>query len=1068
MPVWYLSNTDITAGKYDLLDENAPSAVNASSGWRVAKKTAPNFAQWTPNTKATTFVTTEPSTFVKRGYRTAGKLSSTFSTGTWSLACKVRSGATYYAQTGAVKFKLWRSVNEDGTSATEITNGWQASDTISFTAQNQDKAVTITSASIATFSLVNEYLFLEIEWSCIGSGGNAAADVFWVHNEGAAEALTTAAVTSTVSVRTTQSGIETIDDNEPNARLTQSGIETLDDNVPNAVITQSGVEFLRPSAVAAVITQSGIEILEPYIPEHTGEPVMMGTASVNVSLEPASTLMGSGPSFDVGLRDVQADTSLLPHYISGNTLTDWYYKVVTVSSAGAVPQTSGYSFDSDSSYCKAVDSWYENAALHENVGTTTDEVFVMELNDQYGPVLVYPLTSSLDGGGSYSWFDGLSIERIDVTLDFPPGQAVRPSAWTPTSESIAVTNGNTFTVSSTTPALTRTLKTRYWLRLERMASLPEPEENLDADWPIQLKANENLTNDDEAWATSIPVEDVTNWDNGRIVQLKFSTWPAGAEEQNFTLTVNYSLVTIEDPCYTCHEHRFGSSGIWSYEKTSGTTTFTSVLASDGTVQWDLGLFKRDKSLCLQHVDSISIAFPDVNGEYVLHATHGLDLIADPSTHGYNANDYPRLKINPAIDPWNWNADYSGFAATYEGLMMLNLVYGYEQYERVMRGMKQTQHRVHCPDSELGDDINYAKVLSRLCDEVNWQEGMTCIYDSAAIAAAITDVDDVTLTALYWWDLNRDSGEYQPTANNTLTVGPRVHTWDDLEYIPFVPCTIYSEYATQGVAHGMAYNENNTEVLRSGGGWSDSTTKYPYQLCYLDGETWVETGSFDVNPAGRWVTPPAPEKDMTYGIRLSPETVINIGEFANRELAIQTFLIVEEQLIKLSSLRHHFQILFATDVTGNTELYRSIKSGRELSHTIDKDGSGPSLFYTVQPQLGTTEDRIILLDWGKALRSSTMTLGFSTPYAQWLAIETTLYLFYNVSGTITCAISYDNGGTWASTGITVGTGAEDKLYPTAVRRADGSILCAYHESGATALTVKISKDGGKTWSDFSIA
>jgi hypothetical protein len=378
---------------------------------------------------------------------------------------------------------------------------------------------------------------------------------------------------------------------------------------------------------------------------------------------------------------------------------------------------------------------------------------------------------------------------------------------------------------------------------------------------------------------------VTNWDNGRIVQLKFNTWPAAAEDETVTLTVNYSTVIIEDPCYTCHEHRFGALGSWQYERTTAMEVFSGVLTSSGTVLFDLGLMPRDKARCLQHVDSISIALPAVAGEYVLDSSHGLDLIADPSTHGYSSEAYPRLRVNPAIDPWNWDADYSGFADTYEGVMGLNLVYGYEDKERVMRGMKQTQRRQHCPANQQQDDINFAKVLSRLADELSWQEGLTCTYDSASVDAALTDEDDVTLTGLYWWDLRRDSGEYKPGASDEITAGPRVHTWDDLEHIPFVPTTILSEYCTQGVAHGMAYAGG--EVSRGGGGSSDTTTAYDYQLVYLDGTTWVPCGSFEPDPAGRWVTPPAPEKDRTYGVKPPTGSVISLGEFANRELAIQT-------------------------------------------------------------------------------------------------------------------------------------------------------------------------------------
>jgi hypothetical protein len=162
---------------------------------------------------------------------------------------------------------------------------------------------------------------------------------------------------------------------------------------------------------------------------------------------------------------------------------------------------------------------------------------------------------------------------------------------------------------------------------------------------------------------------------------------------------------------------------------------------------------------------------------------------------------------------------------------------------------------------------------------------------------------VTLTALYWWDLRRGSGEYEPGNSDEITAGPRVKKWDDLEHIPFVPVTILSEYCTQGVAHGMAYNAAGDDVVRGDGDRSDGTG-LDYLLLYQDGDDWVECGSFVPNPAGRWVTPPAPEKDRTYGVQAPGQSVVSIGEFANRELAIQALRVVEETAGSQPALAFH--------------------------------------------------------------------------------------------------------------------------------------------------------------------
>lgn len=192
MPTYYLSDTNITAGVLEQLATSAPSSLEEAQGWTVDKKASPNYAVYYPDTTRAyaTFNATEPSAFSQYGYRTVGALNGVFANANWVLAFKVKCNA-YYAQTGYVKFRLWRSVNADGSGATQITPGWQTSTLISFTAANQYKTGTITWSPGATKTLTDEYLFLEIEWSCSVSGGNNAAAVYWVHNEGVAEKLDT-------------------------------------------------------------------------------------------------------------------------------------------------------------------------------------------------------------------------------------------------------------------------------------------------------------------------------------------------------------------------------------------------------------------------------------------------------------------------------------------------------------------------------------------------------------------------------------------------------------------------------------------------------------------------------------------------------------------------------------------------------------------------------------------------------------------------------------------------------------------------------------------------------------
>uniref|UniRef100_A0A7C3SJV7 Uncharacterized protein n=1 Tax=Desulfobacca acetoxidans TaxID=60893 RepID=A0A7C3SJV7_9BACT len=220
MPSYYLSDTNLVAGQYEELALAAPSALDEAQGWTVDKKAAPNFCVYKPDTTRPygEFVTTEPSAFSQLGYRTANPLSGQYAAGSWTLYGKVKCN-TYYAQKGRGKFRLWRSANADGANAVQITPGWQQSAQIGFTAANQYQTFSIAWTAGSAVTLTDEYLFLEIEWSAEVSGGNNAAAVYWVHNEGTAERLETPAFTAIHHL--TVSGADQ-DQTVPTVTLTQT------------------------------------------------------------------------------------------------------------------------------------------------------------------------------------------------------------------------------------------------------------------------------------------------------------------------------------------------------------------------------------------------------------------------------------------------------------------------------------------------------------------------------------------------------------------------------------------------------------------------------------------------------------------------------------------------------------------------------------------------------------------------------------------------------------------------------------------------------------------------------
>jgi hypothetical protein len=187
----HLTNVILSASVLNELTVGTWASANVAQGWHPGTNAAPNYATYTPASAGPSWNATEPTAFSAKGFRSGYQFNGVYANANWVLNGVVRSHATYYDGTGQVKFRLWRSVNADGSAATQITPGWQASSTIEWTAASQDQAFQITWSPGGTVTLTNEYLFLEIEWSIVGTGGNSNLYVWWVLNNGAAEMLTT-------------------------------------------------------------------------------------------------------------------------------------------------------------------------------------------------------------------------------------------------------------------------------------------------------------------------------------------------------------------------------------------------------------------------------------------------------------------------------------------------------------------------------------------------------------------------------------------------------------------------------------------------------------------------------------------------------------------------------------------------------------------------------------------------------------------------------------------------------------------------------------------------------------
>lgn len=159
---------DSAAGGWPILQMGgtAPSPTTTSTGWRVEGLAAGQFARMAYGVvrAASTFTGTAqpsgaPDNTLKDCWRSATPLSGTVAAGDWlpslPLIAVVGDGANV-----RVRFRLWRSTNADGSSATEITSGAIVGSTI--TALTGTQQVSAGSVALPAVTLAKEYLFVQI------------------------------------------------------------------------------------------------------------------------------------------------------------------------------------------------------------------------------------------------------------------------------------------------------------------------------------------------------------------------------------------------------------------------------------------------------------------------------------------------------------------------------------------------------------------------------------------------------------------------------------------------------------------------------------------------------------------------------------------------------------------------------------------------------------------------------------------------------------------------------------------------------------------------------------------
>jgi hypothetical protein len=176
-PTLYFLNSANGQGYGDMqVGGSAPSTATGSTGWTVAATAADNYSKMAFGVEraASTFGgtalpnTSGPDNTLKDCFRT-GPWSGSFASGDWAFSCPVIAVDAGGTQDGALRVRVWRSNNADGSSATELTSDVVQLSTVTnlTTGAAQICSGNVTLGAI-THSGTDYYLFFMFAWRITG------------------------------------------------------------------------------------------------------------------------------------------------------------------------------------------------------------------------------------------------------------------------------------------------------------------------------------------------------------------------------------------------------------------------------------------------------------------------------------------------------------------------------------------------------------------------------------------------------------------------------------------------------------------------------------------------------------------------------------------------------------------------------------------------------------------------------------------------------------------------------------------------------------------------------------
>ena len=356
------------------------------------------------------------------------------------------------------------------------------------------------------------------------------------------------------------------------------------------------------------------------------------------------------PQFDVGLQYCVSDGPpiVMQNIYLSPGLSPWYTSSTThLATDGRVGLGAGQ-------YSWGGGSWVVAPVVTDDWLNANGELLVYQAMEEDDDGHMIPSAPPLDNRAAYIqlasvaydpatagpwWGPAVNYTRTDISVDIPPGQTTRPTNWAAgANATIDPAHNERWTVTGENGQVTRTLASRFDARMDYLANVWGPGmPAYDVDWPIIAKANHGLDADPPTVAAACAVEDVTNYDNSRILAFSFNfaegERPDGLDWSKATLDLTYANWSFEDYCWNQDYggvNRFGSDGWFTADSSDANYLFNGYGDNDGdTLYFDLAQLQRSNTVSLRHVRSVLLTLPG-GGTYRLADAQ---LIADPDHYG---------------------------------------------------------------------------------------------------------------------------------------------------------------------------------------------------------------------------------------------------------------------------------------------------------------------------------------------------------------------------------------------------------------------------------------------------